>query len=351
MNILLFVTSLLMILSLLTYARIDNYRYFMGMQSEFERYMRSMERLYINNSAENWYSTTKAKIKDAAAPPEVPAEPIPNAEGIPQPPQKVGNIDITKPLESNDSKKKPDEPGSPTSRLSLRILFNPKMRAANEDAYRQTREWTKQLMKNLYGKQKFFIEMMEKNSDFLNELLSYLETTINDISEDNRPKHAQDLANLDLEGDLWNAFYLMLKGCPKEELLADVHNEKKAKIIESGEGEEIIDEDENDDAEEATEYTSSQGYDSLLNYISMRNTIKVRIYLASRGLLTAIFGSPEVAERIIAMRLALYRSVLQDLSPADATKQFQVAFHGSESQEPNSMLDYKVTKTNPSNYD
>ncbi|MBA2728425.1 MAG: hypothetical protein H0U49_09675 [Parachlamydiaceae bacterium] len=363
MNILLFVTSLLMILSLLTYARIDNFRYFMGMQSEFERYMRSVERVYINKSAENWYETSRAKKKDPSGPQAPPGQALqkpndPNKkpepkDDDPNKPPTDEPIDPTKPL---DSSGKTESSGIPTSRLSLRVLFNQKMRDANADSYLQTREWAIKLMKELYGKQKFFTDMLEENPEFLNEMLSYLEHFVSDLPDNERPKNAADLANLDIkdkENPFWKTFYLMLKGCPKEDLAIVVkpQEEKKARIFQPGEEDGSIEEDETDGAEEAIEYCSPLGYDSILNYISLRNTTKIRVYLASRELLTVIFGSSQAADEVINKRMALYRAVMQDTPPADASKQFQAAFSGLESEDSKSLLDFKVTKTNPSEYD
>lgn len=340
MNILLFVTSLLMILSILTYARIDNFRYFLGMQAEFERYMRSIERLYINDSAEVWYDTTIATRRQpaAATPPSTPAAAPTEAGAAP--------VDTATPIAPT---------GSPTSRLSLKVLFDQKLHSAHENAYHQTREWFKQLMKELYSEQLFFKKMAATHSDFLNELIAALENTIQALPENERPKTAADLANLNLEGEFKEVFYLMLKGCPKEELLMEERPEEKAdskpKIIISGEAVESIPEDESDDANEAIEYSSPQGYDSLLNYITMRNTTKIRVYLASRELLSVIFKDPTIVEAVIKMRMSLYKMVLKDLPPADATKQFQVAFQGVDTPDAESILDFKVTKTNPSDYD
>ena len=183
--------------------------------------------------------------------------------------------------------------------------------------------------------------------------MAYVENLYNELPESEQPKFAKDLANLAVESQsdpLWNTFYLMLKGCPKDEPVVEKAriDEKKAKILNTGEGDDADEEDEADDAEEATEYTSPLGYDSILNYISLRNTTKIRVYSASPELLTVIFGSRARAEDVIKMRMALYRSVKQGLSPSDASKQFQIAFQSTDSEDTNSMLNFKVTKTDPS---
>jgi len=58
MNVLIFVISLLMMLALLTYGRLDMYRNFSITQLEFERYMVEDQRKAINKGAEQWYQWT-----------------------------------------------------------------------------------------------------------------------------------------------------------------------------------------------------------------------------------------------------------------------------------------------------
>ena len=61
MNVLLFVTSLLTILALLTYAKMDSFRYYQGIEAKFESYMQTVEQAYTNKIAADWYDTTKTK--------------------------------------------------------------------------------------------------------------------------------------------------------------------------------------------------------------------------------------------------------------------------------------------------
>src|ERR1700733_2769224 len=60
MNVLLFVTAMIMVLSMLTYTKLETYRSFSLLNSHFTRYMEKVERGYINTAAENWYINSQA---------------------------------------------------------------------------------------------------------------------------------------------------------------------------------------------------------------------------------------------------------------------------------------------------
>src|SRR5271156_5047680 len=60
MNILLFVTTMIIVLTSLTYARLEVYRSSNLKQAEFNRYMEQKERSYINQTAVWWYDNSHA---------------------------------------------------------------------------------------------------------------------------------------------------------------------------------------------------------------------------------------------------------------------------------------------------
>ena len=74
MNILIFVMSLLMMLALLTYGRLDMYRSFVVTQGEFERYMADGERNAINSAAQQWYDWTTLTTKNGGPKKPAPRE-------------------------------------------------------------------------------------------------------------------------------------------------------------------------------------------------------------------------------------------------------------------------------------
>lgn len=94
---------------------------------------------------------------------------------------------------------------------------------------------------------------------------------------------------------------------------------------------------------------------SLYDYLGNRSFDKIRVYLASRGLLYAIFQDEEVVERIIEERNRLYKRVRakssNNISKEDATKEFKEFSRGFQgAEEFDLILDYSVTTTDPKDY-
>lgn len=61
MNVLIFVMSMLMILALLTYSKMEGFRSSVGVQKEFARYMEKTEREPLTIIAEHWYDQIAVK--------------------------------------------------------------------------------------------------------------------------------------------------------------------------------------------------------------------------------------------------------------------------------------------------
>lgn len=311
MNVLLFVTCFLLILSTLTYAKIDSFRYFMSTQAQFEFYMHQLENAYTNKAAEKWYETTIANKHSAG----------PAPRGSP--------------------------PTSSSPRLSFKILIDTEMQAKNPIAYAHALTWAKTLMQNLYGKYAFYQEAVKKRPSFADELLARLNQAVEELPPQLRPKSASELANLVLGDEFDEIFYLMLKGNPTPTSRKEKQAAKNelSYIAEGGPAE-----DEQDIAQAALERVNSDGYDSLLNYITLQNTTKVRVFLAPREVLRAIFGQAEIAQSIIQTRYECYQSVMRGELPESATKQFQINFEGYMQGHDAELLDFRVSKTNPLKY-
>lgn len=317
MNVLLFVTSLLMILSLLTYAKVDSFRYFLGMEAQFEKYMSSMERSYTNEAAKQWYKTT-------FAPKNKPIEP----------------------------KKNPNDPsqkrtGSSSSRLSFNVFIDETMRNQNPGLLENTTKWAKDLMRTLYSQQEFFKEAEKQNPYFMDQILERLSRAAEQLPKGQKLKNAIDLSTLELGPGLEDIFYLMLKGCVRELEVATKPSPSTVQALNEDESEE----DEMEIAEEALEYAGAKGYDSLLNYITLRNTPKIKVYLASRPLLQTLVGDPNAVNNIIETRNNLYQAVSSNsMDPVAATEQLKSMFQAYLGSGDDAYLDFNVTKTNPAEY-
>lgn len=292
MNILLFVMTFLMLLSLMSYARWETFRNFSGFKAEFEHYMRETERGFYNAQAVKWYDQTHAT-------------------------KQAGHDNAST---------------NAISRLTLYpILYKQK------DSF-QFAEIAKRLMRLLYGSHHFFKEIQEKEPNFLDEIFARLIQVIQNLPKEQQITQASDLANLDLGDPTLNeVFCKMLKG--------------SLTVASQAQGQSSLEEDTSADEKEAEvdEYVSDKGYYSLLDYISMKNKPKLRIFLAPRELLLAIYGDPATVDAVIQERKTLYKLVNDGTKTAqEATTMFKSAF---ENRSTYTILDFTVSKTNPKQYE
>lgn len=298
----------------MTYASLESFRNSAGIQSLFIHYMQTTERMPIAAIAEHCYTHIVVGKKSK------------------KPSSEIKEI-------------APDK--SATSRISFNLLINPQARQQYPQAYYETRTLIKQLMHDLYAKQKFFKEAVEKHPNFLDELLDEVQTATEKLPPDAQLHSAVELSKLQLSTPfLQYNFYLMLHGLPKLEALPIDPTENKISLESN--------EDEDDEAEaknESEEAHANAGYASLLDYITVKPTsMKIRVYLASKVALQAIFEDQNVVDQIIETRREIYREVRKGENTTIATNQFKSAFAHS-GQPYADLLDFTVTKTNPIPYE
>ncbi len=222
-----------------------------------------------------------------------------------------------KPGPDPDNQKKESEKAC--SRISFYLFLNKKDRDSKLSQYQQLLELTKILMQDLYGEDEFLKKAEEKRPDFLDALLNALVTSADTLPKGITLASPVDLASLDLDDEEMNTvFYRMLKGT--------IEIDAKGTV---------------------------DGYPSILEYITLVNKTKIRVYLASTPLLYALYGSPELVEEIKKERNTLYRMVKdEEIEKEQASVQFQDLFRGK--QRPNfddSILDFSISKSNPRDYD
>lgn len=309
-----YVMTILMLLSALTYARLESFRSFAGLEASFNHFMTSTERLPLDRMNEKMYDDIKVLSKAGGA---------------------------------------KEAPNTASSRLSFHVIMRKETREKNPEAYRQMRELAKLLMTNLYGGQRFFKEMADKRSTFLDEILNEVQQA-SDNQESLRLKNANVLSKLQFSNpELQYIFFLMLHGLPNntEKPLVEARPIDTFEIIPAKETTSL--EDENAAKAESEEAKAPPGYASLVDFITVKPTTKIRVFLASKELLTAIYGNPDIANTIIETRGELYNQVqAQKLTIAQATEQFK----NSYSQSGNAhlfpdILDFSVTNTNPKKYE
>jgi hypothetical protein len=313
MNILMYVMTMLMLLASLTYVKLEGFRSFNGVEASFNHYMKVTERESINNIAEQSYDATVLGGKD--------------------------------PKENN--KQNPS-----SSRLSFNLLVNKTEREKNAEAYQQTRALFIELMTNMFKDQEFFIEMIEKRPSFLNDLIDEIPRLAE--ASDHKITQTDGLSKLDFsDHDLGSAFFLMLRGIPqkekviaKEETSDDPRDMTEAVLlpdVEKAEEAEL--------ASESNEPSAPVGKESLLDYTTLKKSTKIRVYLASRPLLLAIYGNESIVDSIIEKRQALFKQIRSGASKDDVSKAFKGAFENSgTASNYSAILDFEVTNVNPKSY-
>ncbi len=333
MNVLLFVTSMIMVMAMLTYGRLQTYRSFSLTQNEFNRFMTETERGDINKAAMLWYENSLGERRGSGAS---------QAAATP----------------STTSSKSQGAPSTSTrsqalSRLSFATFIDNKKKEAHQKEYPQIRNLAQKLIYVLYRNQPFFKEMEAKNPDFVNSLLNAL-MVADTLSDDNKIKRASELANLNLgDEDLNHVFYEMLQGTaqPGERLTKPKTGEEMPKLEFQAPEDKGEPEDKSIEGGRKEEYYSGSGYYSLLDFITLRDSTKVRVYLAPKMLLMAIFDDPGLVDSIIAARNDLYKKVSSnEISDSDASKSFEDMFKGRIDPNLSEILDFSVSSTNPAKY-
>lgn len=309
MNVLLLVMGMLMLLSIMTYARLDIFRSFSGTQTSFIDYMTKNERKYPNKIANEWYKSI-----------------------------------VVNPTSSKSSSKTPAN-----SRLNWKLLVDKKKREKEENAFEVFKSISRNLIVDLFQKQPFFIKAQEKYPNLVDRLLNAIIDAAD--KSDLKFNKATDLSNLDLNDNLLNEiFYQMIKGyiIPGNE-----SSEPKASKSEDDEIKTPDEETEDLENEEAQEFQAEPGRISLLNYITMRGKNKIRIYLASKPILFSIFGDDDVVKEIIKSREDLYNQIKKEKDQKiinGYSEKFQNEFIGRSPPEFQNYLDFTLSKVDPSSY-
>lgn len=286
MNVLLFVMSMLMLLVMITYGRLESFRSFAFVQLQFKEYMEHTERDFINETAVDRYNKTAATRS-----------------------------------EKTETEKREMNKASP--KLSFNLFVDKEERDANQEQLETHLNVARSLIFYLYGDQEFYKELEARRPNFVNEILSALMTQTETLP---KIKKVKELATVDLKDpELNDAFTRMLKGAYEE---PPKDQEKRPMKLQTG-------------------------YYSLLDFITVgKGKLQMRVFLASRQFLMAVFGNPATVDEIVRVRYKLYRSVRDKVMDAkQASEEFQTLFNNSALPFiPEEFLDFGVSKTNPNRY-
>ena len=157
----------------------------------------------------------------------------------------------------------------------------------------------KKLMYNMYKDQPFFKAYEQQRTDVLGAFLTSL-MIADGLPKEQKLKKAKDMASLDLHDPLLNGLsYYMFKGALAPQSASPPKEKIEKLLIPEGNGE---DDDENGDPNKKDEYKSPQGYTSLLDSITLEDSAKIRVFLAPKELLKAIFDDPAAVDGVIQLR-------------------------------------------------
>lgn len=306
MNILIFVLSLVMLLAVMTYGRLDMYRNFFVTQGEFERYIVNEERKAINLGAEKWYKWTH--------------------------------------LVDKNGQKRKGTPSNATPYISIFLLMHPEARQANNPIVLTQKELLKRLIYIVFGQQKEFQEAVNKNPNIIDELIHAIEMAGTKLTQENRPiKKISELMKLELGNPaLDDLYYWMVKGYKIPPPPKVTSQEPILKVQED-----VGTDSEESPSNQAEDYFPQPGVISLLDFITIHNKPTIRIYLASPQVLMAIFSDPHTVDDIIKTRQEIYYQMRNDGDGKSLSEQFKEKFVSRTNNIPENMLDFTVSSSPP----
>jgi len=309
MQILTFVTITIMVLTIITYARLEYYLDFETMKAHYASYMEKSQRSDFNYWQKKYYDTDNVSQKDS----------------------------------------KPKPVTDATAKLSFGLILNKQKREENKQHLHHHLLLAKKLMIVLFAGQPFFKEA-HKNNVVLDRLLAelmdqadaYLEMVKASGKKQDKITRLRELEKITLPTpDLDNLYYHMLQGTARDE--------DGAEIQASSEPPPVLDEVVED--EDDVLRSEKDGYDSFLDYITLKPGPKIRVYLAPKEILLAVFEDAATVDKIMTFRQELYNDVVNDMNADTASQAFANAFRKDIPHWlTEDMVDFTVRKTSPNSY-
>ena len=294
MNILLYVITVIMLLTLTTYLRLENLVSTYALKKEFHQHLKQEVENQQKDAVETWYQT------------------------------------ISYPHTSPGVKK-----NSVAAKRKISWFWMLNSDALEEDTIENTklfRQLSIHLMKMLFQQDKDFAKLLEKNPQLLEQLLHQIVEINRTLPKEKRLKKVSELAALELENpDLNQALYIMMRGYQKS----------KTKIPEK------IEQGPEDSLDEELLLSAELTKINLLNYITEEKADKIRIFLASRELLKVIYEDDLLVNDILKTRYELFKKAKQEEDLPSLNASFERYKQGPYAQ----ILDFTVSKTNPKKYE
>lgn len=350
MNILLFVMTMLFLFAALTYARIEGYKSFSGMRTQFVQFMQVSERDGYDKGSNIWYEkhrmSTNAQGSQGGQgqPPANASQPVATASSS----TGFARLNIAPLL------KKPDQQNGTANEPSQQPLSSssanssPGGGTSDSDQYNQTYMILKKLIYYLYANKQFFQELEKTRPGFVDEIIQKMREIVANLP-DNKIKYAKDLGNFNFNDEQLNyVTYKMFNGVSVP-TSAPLNSASSQSMLQQDQP--ILEDDSETVAPpDANEYHSEPGYASLLDFLmfNKKNT-KIKVALAGKPLLMAIFDDPNTVNEIIQMRKNIRRELIgKRVSSAQASESFKNAFLNRRNPSiSENILDFNIATTKP----
>lgn len=331
MNLLIFILSLIMMLSLMTYARLESFTKSHVQASEWLWLMKESERDTFNKAQKVCNSIDKKKAdkakkdketKDNAPPPPPPPE-VPKDDKDKEPTGTNGVKDeITKPQEN-------ESPSPGSGKISLGWFLDKSFREKYKDRLTQMTSLMETFIATQWGNQPFYKKLEKDRPNFVPLMFEDMYDSVEKAKLDNPKFKVSSLDDLLFitwkDPELKTAFARML-----QEGLTYKRDPDPSEGI------------------SAVEKDSPKGYQSLNDFFASKKNEKIRVWLAPKALLLALYGDPKTVEEIVKTREAYYKEMRNgSATAADLKKKFEELF--SSRTNFNDLLDYTVTTTQPKN--
>lgn len=303
MNILLFVMTLLLVMSSISYQALNRYQNGAMIRRTWDKTMRVDTICQYNAIVEAEYEHLRKNDGGRSS----------GAEG--------------------ESSKADEEPGAEgASKIDFRFITDPKYPEFHPKEFPLMQEVLERLILSLYADMNFLKELLQRRPQVVIELFDALRKVNADLPEKQRYNSIKKLIKMPLKDpELETLRYELLRNSPVSSKMMELLNFKPAGEKDSG-------------ASDCIEV-------SLKDFLIEKRKKKIRVYLAPRAILYAVFQDMDAVEQVVAYRLGLYREVSRKEEPrdaGDATKDFReycTSFAGINDLEP--ILDFAVTTTKP----
>lgn len=301
MNILPFVLAMLMLISIMTYAKLQVFLGNASLQMEYACSMKSQEIFQINLAQLKLYQkkergTDKNSKKDHE-----------KEEALGE----SGRVEAQ-------------------STLNFRAFIDKTAREKSPDHFQAQYAIIKRLIEQLYYHQPFFIQAQQMRGDIVDQLLEAMMEKSQEPQYQDKITQVKHLANIDLENpELQNILIEMLKGYNQAaEILTCGSKSKRAKKI-------------------------IHTYPSLQDFLNVQKAQPLRLWLAPKEILLAIFDDESFVESMMKSRMEIYRKLKKfqnqelKLQRQVASQDFKALFLGKIPPNTEQLLNFQATTTAP----